>query len=552
MLNGLREIWGSLGRFHARAYLILLLAFGSTALELGVELLIRPLVDQGIMGGDLPAFGRILLLQLGLYLAGMALNLVHVRAYMALSCDVSEQLRLDLFEKAQRIPLARYASGHAAHIPTRLLNEVGSVAAVLGQLLGSIGVSLLQALGAAVVLLYLDWKLALCVLALVPVNLVLSRRAGDVSAVLEKEYYGQYESAARFLEEKFSFAAKLALADPRARAGVAQRFQALAREMRETSYKLGVVPHLLDTASFGLSMLGSLAVYGLGGYLVIQGRMSLGSLLAFFAVKSFLERPLAALGATHIGLKEALVHWQRLREVGDAAVPRRDGRPLAAGDLELRGASFRYPGAGAPVIDRVDCRIPRGKLTVITGPTGAGKSTLSYLLTGHLELPDGAVSIGGAPIGELSEDSLSSSLAYLGQQPYMLAGSIRDNLTLYRPEATEKEIRDACRIAAVQELIDLLPAGLATDVSEQGSSLSGGEKQRLCLARAILKRPAILVLDEPTSAVDPDTEEAICAALRRLVDAEGVTVVAITHKPALRRVADAVLRLDGGVLSPAA
>jgi ATP-binding cassette subfamily B protein len=546
----MRELWRHLAPYHGRAYLIVLYAAAATGLELGLEMLLRPLVDRGIMQGDFPYFLRILGLQVACYAAGVALNVVHVRAYVQLSADVSEDLRLRLFEKGLGLPLSYYTAANSAAIPSRITNEVGNVAAVLGQTFGSFGVALLQAAAATAILFSLSWKLALVVLFLLPLNAWFARRAGTLTSELEGDYYALYEEVQRFLLERFSFSARLLFSDPAARAGAGRGFRGQAARMKEIGVKLSVLPHWLSLAAYAISILTVLAVYALGGFMTIRGEISLGTLLAFLAIKSFLERPVSTLAATHLSMREALVHWGRIREILDhpAELPS-SGRPFVAGPLRLENVTFRHPGGGL-VLEGASAELPSRKLVALVGPTGTGKSTLTYLLQKHLEPQSGRILSGDADLREISADSLREQVAYLGQEPLLLSGDIRDNLVLHRPDATQEEILEACRLAALEPLIARLPQGLATRVADDGAALSGGEKQRICLARAILKRPAVLILDEPTAALDEQTEQVLCRALRALVDERGATVIAVTHRRAVADAADLVLKLQDGKLAP--
>jgi ATP-binding cassette subfamily B protein len=548
LLKDISGLWRFLDAYHRRTGIIVLYAVCATAVELAVELLIAPLVDKGILGQDIRLFASILGMQLLCYAASVAVNVAHVRAYVLLSADVSRDIRCRLFEKGLTLPPSYFSAANSAAIPSRILNEVGEISSVLGQTFGSFGVAALQCIAATVILFHIHWGLAAAVSVLLPVHVVLARRAAALNSALERDYYAKYEDILRFLQERFSFNARLIFSDVVARSSARERFEGHADGLRSISCRLSVLPHWLNLAGYSATMIGSLFVYGLGGALVISGRLSLGNLLMFLAVKSFLERPLGVLVASHVGVKEALVHWGRIREILES--PGEEGGGTEAfqiGDILLRKVGFRYPN-GARILDDANADIPARKLTSVQGATGTGKSTLMFLLLGHLRPDAGRITIAGRDLREMAPASLFRRVAYMGQDPLLFSGTIRENLLLFHPDASRSEIADACGLAAVEDVLRKSPLGLETPVAGDGANLSGGEKQRIALARALLKRPDLLILDEPTSALDEETERALGASLRRIVDERGVTAIVVSHRPAIAAIADNILRLDDGRL----
>lgn len=546
-MSDLRRLRILLRPYRGRIGCTAALAVAATAIELWLELLIRPLVDDGILRGNLSAFLRILGLQVACYLAAMGLNAAHVRSYMGLSADIARELRILVFGRAQKLPLAYFCAENAAALPTRIAVETGGVASALGETLGATGVAVLQAIAAALVLVRLEWRLALVALVLLPLHAWFARRAGLAGERLQRDYYAIQDNILRFLHERLSFAAQPVFSDPASRDAAGRRFAAEAACMRDTGYNLGVLPHTLSLTSYALSILSTLFVYAAGGYLVMRGEISLGVLLTFFAVKSFLERPLLALASNHVTFREALAHWKRLAEVLDyPAADTQTGTPFFHDSMALEAVAFGYDGKS--VLKGISATLPKGKFIVLVGPTGAGKTTLLLLLQKHLAPQAGRILLGDQDSRIVSTDSLRRATAYLGQEPVLVSGTLRENLSLHVPEAGDEDLREACRLAGLAEFLAGLPDGLDTEIADGGASLSGGEKQRVGLARALLKRPALLLLDEPTSALDERTEEAICGTLRRLTKERGVTVVAATHRRAVLESADLVFRVNDGRL----
>ena len=546
MTTELKSLWDFLRPHHRRAYVILALGAACTGVEIWTQTLVRPLIDDGIVGRDYRAFLSILALQVAASVAATGINWIHVRAYVGLSADVSEWLRLRLFEKTQRLPLAYFSTENAAKLQTNITTETGAVSAVIGQILGSVVVSGMQAVGAAGVLLWIDWRLALPSLLLLPAHAWLAARAGASNETLEKEYYGVYDEVTRFLQERLSFPAKIVFSDPSARRQAESRFAAHARHMRDVGWRLTILGHSFAVSLSSLLEFEGVFLYGLGGWLILKGSLTLGGLLAFAAVKSSLDRPVGELAGAHVTIKTALVHWERLRELLDWPQERDGSAPYREGKLALDGVMVRR--GDSVVLDGTSFTLPERRFIALTGPTGAGKTTLALLLQRHLAPDAGRVTADGADLSAVSLDSLRERTAFLGQEPVLIAGTIRENLRLYKSDASDAELREACRLAAVDGLVSRLPLGLDTPVGTAGSTLSGGEKQRLCLARVLLKKPSFLILDEPTASVDEDTEREICRVLRMLVDVRGVGVLAVTHRPELAKAADLVVSLRDGKL----
>jgi len=315
--------------------------------------------------------------------------------------------------------------------------------------------------------------------------------------------------------------------------------------MQLLTYLSGGLPSLLLSAGTG-------AVFLAGGLGVIQGRLTLGTFVAYMAYQVRLVPPMQALMGLYANLAVAHVSLDRVSKLLDEPIDVceiTNPTPLhrAEGRVQFDGVSLSF-GRGAPVLDRVSFSVGPGEVLAIVGPSGSGKSTVADLLVRLLDPDAGTVRLDGHDLRTLSLDDLRRQVALVDQQPVILHGTIAENIRYANPGATEEDVRAAAREAALDRFIERLPEGLETTVGEKGTALSVGERQRLALARAFLCRPAVLVLDEPSSALDPAAEHHIVESYRRLMQA-GTTIV-ITHRLEVARQADRVVTLtDGAALS---
>jgi ATP-binding cassette subfamily B protein len=292
------------------------------------------------------------------------------------------------------------------------------------------------------------------------------------------------------------------------------------------------------------------AVYWLGGWEVAHGtnpKHLVGTLVAFTTLQTRLFAPIGSLLSVSVDVQSSLALFDRIFEYLDLPVDIEEGtRDLEGvrGDVRIEHVWFRYGGTDTWALEDVDLEIPAGTTTAIVGETGAGKTSLGYLVSRLYDATKGSVTIDGVDIRELTFDALAAAVGVVSQETYLFNATIRENLRFAKPDASDEEVEEAARAAQIHGLISMLPDGYDTVVGERGYRFSGGEKQRIAIARAVLRNPPILVLDEATSALDTQTERAVQEALARLV--EGRTTIAIAHRLSTIRDADQIVVLDGG------
>jgi ABC-type multidrug transport system fused ATPase/permease subunit len=404
-------------------------------------------------------------------------------------------------------------------------------------------------------------------LALLPVFVVPARRIGRRLARLEREAADHNAAMGNQMTERFSAPGATLVKLFGRPADELREFVLRAARVRDIGVRTAMVQWVFVTALTLVSALALALVYGLGGYLALTGRMEAGDVVALALLITRLYAPLTGLAGARVEVMSALVSFGRVFEVLDLPpLIREPDRPAPLPDgplsVELSHVRFAYPAAtavslasleevarlddrgGVEVLHDVSFRAEPGQMIALVGSSGAGKSTVAQLLPRLYDVDSGAVRIGGVDVRELSFDTLRAALGLVTQDGHLFHESIRSNLLLARPEATEAQLRDALRRARLEDLVAALPDGLDTVVGERGYRLSGGERQRLTIARLLLARPRVVVLDEATAHLDSTSEAAVQEALAEALD--GRTAVVIAHRLSTIRAADLILVVEGG------
>ena len=541
----LRWAWPYVRPQARRLVAVLLLSLASTVLALFVPLLSRDLVDRAMLGRDGSELVRIVGAFLVLTLAGFALNVGSGLLYTRASAEALFAMRLDVYRHLQRLSPRFYARTPLGEVVSRLNNDVSEVQRVAAEtVLASVGNVLFLA-GTLAMLTWLSPRLLLTGLVFLPPSLwallhyrrrltgrveVLRQRSADIGSFLIETLQGmrlvvaanaQEREASRFREKNASFVDAL-------------------MSMQLLSYLSGGLPGLLLAA-------GSAAVFLVGGREVIAGSLTLGTFVAFMAYQMRLLPPIQALMGLYTGLATAGVSLRRVRQVMDAAPEVAEAAaPFALakvrGDVEFDDVTFSFD-RGLPVLDHASFRVAPGEVLAVVGASGSGKSTIAELLLRLFDPDQGVVRLDGHDLRSLALADLRRHVALVEQVPFLFHSTIAENLRYARPEATDEALRAAAEAAGLAELIARLPEGYATVVGERGTALSAGERQRIAIARAFLADPAVLVLDEPTAALDPETERQVRAGYETLM--RGRTTLVISHRPEIAERADRVAVLDG-------
>jgi ABC-type multidrug transport system fused ATPase/permease subunit len=510
------------------------------------------------------------------WLAGLIAAIAVVEAGLGivirwLSATIGETLILDLrtavFDHVQRMPVAFFTRTRTGALVSRLNNDViGAQRAFSDTLSGLVGNVVSVAL-TLVVMLGISWQITGLALVLLPIFVLPARRLTGKLAQLEREAANHNAAMGTQMTERFSApGATLVKLFGRPQRESAE-FAARAGRVRDIGVRSAMVQTVFITALTLVSALALALVYGLGGYFALSGRLEPGDIVALALLLTRLYAPLTALAGIQIEVTSALVSFERVFEVLDLVplvAEKPDARRLPDGPVavEFDGVSFAYPSAekvslasleevavldgrgGAEVLHDVSFRVEPGQLVALVGSSGAGKSTIAQVMARLYDVDAGAVRLGGVDVRDLTFASIRETLGMVTQDGHLFHESIRENLAFVRPEATEEEMRDVLRRARLENLVAALPDGLDTVVGERGYRLSGGERQRLTIARLLLARPRVVILDEATAHLDSTSEAAVQAALAEVL--AGRTSVVIAHRLSTVRAADLILVVEGG------
>ncbi|CAN5688473.1 ABC transporter ATP-binding protein [soil metagenome] len=488
-----------------------------------------------------------------------------------LSASIGEGLILDLrtavFDHVQRMPIAFFTRTRTGALVSRLNNDViGAQRAFSDTLSGVVGnvVTLLLTLA---VMIGISWQITLLALLLLPVFVVPARRMGTRLAVLEREFANHNAAMGTQMTERFSAPGAMLVKLFGRPKQESTEFAARARRVRDIGVRTAMVQWVFITALTLVSALALAVVYGLGGFYALRGELEPGAVVALALLLTRLYAPLTALATARVEVMSALVSFERVFEVLDlkpliADKPEARRVPQGPVSVEFKEVSFAYPSAdkvslasleevaqldtrgGVEVLHEVSFRIEPGQMVALVGSSGAGKSTMAQLVPRLYDVDGGAVQLSGVDVRDLSAESIRETLGMVTQDGHLFHESVRANLLLAQPEASEDQLWEVLRRARLDTLVRSLPDGLDTIVGERGYRLSGGERQRLTIARLLLARPRVVILDEATAHLDSTSEAAVQAALgEALADR---TAVVIAHRLSTVRAADCILVVEDG------
>jgi ATP-binding cassette subfamily B protein len=544
--------------YRARLGAVLGLIALSAGLSMVTPFLLKDVIDTAIPEHDTNLLGWLVGAMVAISIATGVIGVGQTWLSNLVGQRVMHDLRSAVYRHLQRLSLAFFTRTRTGEVQSRIANDIGGVQNVVTSTATSIVSNVTTVLATIAAMVLLDWRLAAFSLALLPFFVWLTRRVGAERKRITSRKQGRLADISSLVEESLSVSGIL-LGKTMGRSGeLAERFSAESQHLAELEVQSRMAGRWrMSTVQMSFSIMPAL-VYLFAGLTIASGSsaVSIGTVVAFTTLQTRLLFPIGSLLNVGIDIQTSRALFDRIFEYLDLPVEiveRPDPVELTARDRGIRGevrfedVAFRYEADGAQTLDGVDLVVAPGTKTAIVGQTGSGKTTLGYLVARLYDVSGGRVTIDGVDVRDLSFASLARIVGLVSQETYLFHATIADNLRFSRPDATDEELVAAARAARIHDLIASLPDGYDTVVGERGYRFSGGEKQRIAIARTILRNPPVLVLDEATSALDSETERAVQEALDRL--AEGRTTIAIAHRLSTVRDADEIVVLDRGTIA---
>ncbi|MBR7742245.1 ABC transporter ATP-binding protein [Phycicoccus sp. BSK3Z-2] len=555
-------------RPYARQIVVFLaLVVVSSALVVAVPLLLKAIVDDGISQDDRGLVVRLSLLVAGLALVTAALTLVQRWYSSRIGEGLIYDLRRQVFGHVLRQPVAFFTRAQTGALVTRLNSDVIGAQQAFTSVLQNVvsnAISLVVIIGT---MFALSWPLTLGALTLVPLFVLPARLMGRRLAAMTHEQMSLNADLGTRMNERFNVAGALLVKLFGRPQTEDAEYDERAGQVRDIGVRIAFNRSVFFVGLTGIASLATAMVYGFGGVMTVDGTLTVGTLLALVALLGALYGPLTAISNVRVDVMTALVSFERVFEVLDLpplVAERDDARDIPAGPVrvEVDDVTFGYPsaddvslasleslasgdrGAGETVLREVSFTVEPGSLVALVGPSGAGKSTITSLVARLYDPTGGTVRVNGVDLREATFASLQDTVGLVTQEAHLFHDTIRANLAYAAPDATEQQMLDALRAAQVLRLVESLPSGLDTVVGDRGHRLSGGEKQRLAIARLLLKGPGMIVLDEATAHLDSESEQALQRALDEALRDRSALVIA--HRLSTVRHADEILVVDDG------
>lgn len=566
-----KRVWRFAHAYRSRVFAFLIIVVVEAVIALVPALVIKAIIDNAVPDKDKSQVT---------VLAGIMVAVAFAQAVLGmferwLSSTIGEGLIFDLrsalFDHVQRQPIAFFTRTQTGALVSRMNNDViGAQRAVTGTL-GTVVSNVVTLATTLTAMLLLEWRLTVLSLLLLPVFLLPAKRVGGRLAGITRQGFDLNASMNATMTERFGVSGALLVKLFGRHDIEAKSFSDRAGQVRDIGVRSAMYSKTFMTALTLVGAVGTAVIYLVGGRLVISGAISTGTLVALGVFVAQIYSPLTSLTNARVDLMTAFVSFDRVFEVLDAPNPITDAPDASelvgpSGAIEFDHVTFTYPtGAEAsvaslesaaqlaapdagsgPVLHDLTFQIQPGELVALVGPSGAGKTTISQLIPRLYDATEGAVRVDGHDVRTLTQASLRAAIGVVSQDPHLFHESVADNLRYAKPDASLAELEEAARAARIHDVIDALPDGYATVVGERGYRLSGGEKQRLAIARMLLKDPAIVILDEATSNLDSENEAAVQEALAHAL--QGRTSIVIAHRLSTIVDADRILVLDHGRL----
>ncbi len=549
----LRRIGRLFAPYRWQLGIVTVIIAASSVVGLASPFLLRAVIDDALPERNVRLLVWLVIGMVGVAAVTSAFGVIQTWISTKVGQQVMHGLRTSVFAHLQQQSMAFFTRTRTGEVQSRINNDIGGMESVVTSTATSIASNLTTAVATSVAMVALSWRLSLISLVVMPPSIYLSRKVARMRRTITMQQQRELADLNVAIEEGLSIngiqLAKTMGTGP-----------SLIRRFTASSFRL--IDLELQSQLAGRWRMASLSlifaaipavIYLAAGLPITAGVMTIGTLVAFTTLQNGLFRPLTGLLSTGVSVVSSLALFARIFEyldlpieINDPADPVKVDLADITGHVTLSAVSFRYPGADRAALTGIDLDIPAGSTVALVGETGSGKTTLASLISRLYDPASGSVCIDGIDVRDMRLTDLASIVGVVSQETYLLHATVRENLRYARPDASDAEIEDAARAAQIHELISSLPDGYETMVGSRGHRFSGGEKQRIAIARTLLRNPRVLVLDEATSALDTETERAVQQAFDRL--ARGRTTITIAHRLSTVRNADQIVVLDHGRL----
>ncbi|WP_323178117.1 MULTISPECIES: ABC transporter ATP-binding protein [unclassified Streptomyces] len=539
--------------YRGRLLVIVLLIGSASLIALTVPLMVRELFDVALPQG---LVGLLSALSLGMALAsltGSVISVVESFISTFVGQRVMHDLRTAVYSHLQELPLEFFTRTRTGEVQSRIANDIGSMQATVTSTASSLVSSVTTVVASVIALLIMDWRLALLSLSVLPLCVLISRRVGELRRVYTRRRQQQMSLMSSMLEEQLSVSGVLLARTMGRSKELTEAFAAESKALSDLQVESNMAGRWRQSTIQTTMAMMPVFIYWSSGMTAARGHsaISLGTLIAFVSLQQGLFNPALSLLGIGVSLQGSLALFERIFEYMDLPATIVDPvQPVhlkeVHGSIQFDNVDFGYPG-GELALSGLDFTVQQGKSLAIVGETGAGKTTIGYLAARLYDVSAGRVLLDGVDIRSLSLATLASSIGVVAQETYLFHASVAENLRFAKPDATDKELVEAAKAAQIHDLVVGLPEGYDTVVGERGLRMSGGERQRIAIARTLLRNPRVLILDEATSALDTQTERSVQRALDTL--SAGRTVITIAHRLSTTQNADEIIVLDRGKIS---
>jgi len=543
----LRRIFPLFRAYRPQLAVVFTLIIISAALGVIPAFLLKDIINTALPEDDLRLLTALVAGMIGISVVTGAIGVYQTLLSNRVGQAVMHDLRTSVYQHLQRLSLAFFTRTRTGDVQSRIANDIGGIDTVVTSTATSVLSNVTTVIATVVAMVLLDWRLAVFALILLPLFVWLTKRVGDQRKKVTAERQVSLADVSSIVQESLSISGIL-LGKTMGRSGdLAERFSDESLRLADLEVKSRMTGRWMMAAIQMTFAVMPALVYWFAGWSQSRGNaIDIGTLIAFTTLQTRLFFPIGGLLGVQLEVQSSLALFDRIFEYLDQPIDIVEGtrtieRPR--GDVTFDRVCFRYD-EDAWTLEDISFTVPAGTKTALVGETGSGKTTCGYLVARLYDATQGTVSIDGIDVRELTFESLAAAVGVVSQETYLFHATVRENLRFAKPEATDEEVEEAARAAQIHELIASLPDGYGTVVGERGHRFSGGERQRMAIARTMLRNPPILVLDEATSALDTQTERLVQEALERL--AAGRTTIAIAHRLSTVRDAEQIVVLDRG------